>query len=174
LRILSLLAVMALLAPAGCKLKHHANPSATVEEETELASFIHVADPRDSSQIISGFYGVEQNAWRWTMQSFVVSLAPPEGAAQRGAKLVLQFALPQVLASKMLGVTVTPVIDGSKLPPFKVVKAGDQSCSFDVPAELLKKDAVLVDFQLDRTAKASESDSRELGLVVSAIGFQVR
>lgn len=171
MRRIAVLVLLAGVLAAGCKRKHHPNPSATIEEESELASTISVAEPRDASQLLSGFYGLEQNAWRWSMKKFAVSLAPPLNGAQRGATLELACSLPDVIAAKMLGVSVTPIVGGVRLAPVKVDKAGDQVLKFDVPAEPLKKDAVIVEFELDKAIGPETSDSRELGLVVSHIGF---
>jgi hypothetical protein len=171
LRRIAVLVLTAALALSGCKRKHHPNPAATIEEESELASVISVAEPRDSSQLLNGFHAVEQNAWRWTMKEFAVSLGPPPNSALRGAKLELNFSLPDVVKDKLLGVTITPAVAGVKLKPFKVEKTGDQVASFDVSYEQLKSEAVVVQFFLDKGIPPSTGDSRELGLVVSRIGF---
>ena len=105
------------------------------------------------------------------MKKFAVSLAPPANAAQNGATLVLNFALPDAVAGKLLGVLVTPTVAGQRVPPCKVTKAGEQACQFDVPASALKADAVVVEFELDKAVEPGDGDSRQLGLVVSRIGF---
>lgn len=169
-RIAVLLSAAALLG-AGCQRKHHANPAATIEEEGELATSISVADPKDATQLLSGFYNVEGDAWRWSMKQFAVSLAPPTGAAQNGATLVLNFALPDAVAGKLLGVSVTPTVAGRPVPPCHVTQPGEQTCQFAVPAAALKADAVVVEFTLDKAVEPGEGDSRQLGLVVSRIGF---
>ncbi len=171
MRRIAVLVLLAGVLAAGCKRKHHPNPSATIEEESELASSISVAEPRDASQLLSGFYNLEQNAWRWSMKKFAVTLAPPLNGALRGATLELQCSLPDVIAAKMLGVLVTPTVGAVKLAPVRIDKAGDQVLKFDVPIEPLKQEAIVVQFELDKAIGPDSADSRELGLVVSHIGF---
>jgi hypothetical protein len=170
LRYLTLVALLLLLS-AGCKRRHHPNPSATIEEESELAIAVSVADPRDASQLLSGFYGLEQDAWRWTKKRFAVSLATPANASTRGAKLELKFVLPEAVAAQMLGVTITPTISGAKAGSCRVEKAGEQSCVFQVAPEALKSDAVVVQFDLDKAVGPNAGDSRELGIIAFRIGF---
>ena len=70
------------LAPAGCK-RHKAVTAQTVEEAPPLSSTIATADPRAAAQLVSGFYGVEQNSWRWTAGQFSVLLRPPRTPAPK-------------------------------------------------------------------------------------------
>ena len=170
MRFLTLLALLLLLS-SGCKRRHHPSPGATIEEESELAMAISVADPRDASQLLSGFHALEQNAWRWTMRRFAVSLATPASASTRGAKLELRFVLPDAVAAQLLGVTITPSISGAKAGTCRVEKPGEQSCAFLVAPELLKGDAVIVQFDLDKAIAPSAGDSRELGVIVFRTGF---
>ena len=170
MRFLTLVSLLLLLS-AGCKRRHHPNPSATIEEESELAIAVSVADPRDASQLLSGFHALEQNTWRWTMKRFAVSLATPANAGTRGAKLELKFVLPEAIAAQMLGVTITPSIGGAKAGSCRVDKAGEQSCVFQVGPDLLKADAVIVQFDLDKAIAPNAGDSRELGIIAFRIGF---
>ena len=172
-RLVVLICACALLG-TGCKRRQHPNPAATIEEEAELSSSISVAEPKDATQLLSGFHAVEGDAWRWSMKKFAVSLAPPANAAQNGATLVLNFALPDAVAAKLLGVSITPTVAGQKVPSCKVTKAGEQACQFAVPAAALKADAVVVEFELDKAVEPGDGDSRQLGLVVSRIGFAAK
>ncbi|HEY3440113.1 MAG TPA: hypothetical protein VGK29_05155 [Paludibaculum sp.] len=172
-RIALLLCACALLT-AGCKRRHHPNPAATIEEEGELASAISVADPKDASQLLSGFHTVESDSWRWSMKKFAVSLAPPLGAPQKGATLVLNFALPDAVAAKLLGLSITPTVAGQRIAPCQVTKPGEQACQFDVPPNALKTGAVVVEFELSKAIEPGDGDSRQLGLVVARIGFTAK
>ncbi|MBI5280570.1 MAG: hypothetical protein HY858_02725 [Candidatus Solibacter usitatus] len=171
MRRVAALALLAGLTVGGCKRARHTNPGATIEEQTELASAIGVAERQDSSQLLSGFHEVEQGAWRWTMKEFAVSLAPPPESALKGVRLELEFSLPQAVAGKLMGMSITPAVSGVRLKPFKVEKAGDQKASFEVSYEQLRGEAVIVQFFLDKWIAPGDGDSRELGLVVSRIGF---
>jgi len=108
------------------------------------------------------------------MKKFAVSLAPPANAAQNGATLELNFALPDAVAAKLLGVSITPIVAGQRVPPCKVTKPGEHLCKFEVPPAALKYAAVVVEFELDKAVEPGEGDSRQLGLVVSRIGFTAK
>lgn len=160
-----------LLAP-GCKKKRHADPTATIEEESGLESSISVADPAASSQILHGFHAVEGNAWRWSMKTFAVSLSPPAVAAGSGAVLEMDFAMPEAVASRLKEVSIQATIDGKPLPAFRTATQGNQTYRQAVPAALLAgKEAVIVEFTLDKVLEPGMVDSRELGLVISRIGL---
>lgn len=171
MRRLVVLVLLAALAAAGCKRVRHPNPAATIEEESELASAISVADPHDASQLLSGFYNLEDNAWRWSQKQFAVSLAPPANGAAVGATLQLNCDVPDVVAKQMLGVAITPTVGATKLKPMQLTKAGAQELRFEVPPEALKPAAVIVQFDLDKAIEPSNNDSRQLGVVVTRIGF---
>jgi len=74
---LLLAALAACLALAGCRSKQKVKVQATEEEAPSLASTLHVADPKVAAQLISGFYGIEGDSWRWTAGKFSVLLRPP-------------------------------------------------------------------------------------------------
>src|SRR5947209_15907618 len=87
-------AIALAFSTTACK-RHKKARVETVEESTPtLASIINAADTRTAPQLLKGFYDVEQNAWRWTMGKFSVTLRPPLNAPQRGATLVVKFAIP--------------------------------------------------------------------------------
>jgi hypothetical protein len=60
------------LAPVACRRKKKGR-----NREDGLASFINVADPADSAQIVHGLSNVEADAWRWSASKFSVVLRPP-------------------------------------------------------------------------------------------------
>jgi hypothetical protein len=162
----------ALLLSPACQRKRHALPAATIEEEAELDSMISVAQPAVASQILHGFHGVEGNAWRWSMRNFAVTLRPPDGAEKTGCVLEMSYAIPDSVAGKMTGVAIGASIDGQPLPPVRSTGQGSLTYRQTVPGSLLKgKQAVIVEFTLDRVMEPGAVDSRELGLVVARIGF---
>jgi hypothetical protein len=161
---------LAFLMPA-CK-RHRRVTVQTEEEGPPLATIIHTADPHAASQLLSGFYGVEQNSWRWTAGKFSVVLRPPRTAASRGATLQLKFTVPDVVIAKLKAISLSAAVNGTPLAPESYTQAGQFTYSRDVPANLLGGDSVKVDFSLDRTLPPTPSDQRELGVVVSTIGFE--
>ena len=159
------------IAPAGCKRNRRVTVR-TVEETPALASVVATADPNAATQLIGGFYGVEQNSWRWTAGRFSVLLRPPRAAAANGAVLQLKFTIPAVAIAKMKAVSLSAYVNGTALTPESYKQAGDFIYSRDVPANLLVGDQARVDFSLDKTVPPSAADRRELGVVVSLVGFQ--
>jgi hypothetical protein len=159
------------IAPAGCK-RHKPVTVRTVEEAPALASVVATADPNAALQLIGGFYGVEQNSWRWTAGRFSVILRPPRTAAANGAVLQLKFTIPPAALSKTKALSLSAYVNGTALTPETYRQAGDFIYSRDVPANLLVGDQARVDFSLDKTIPPSAADRRELGVVVSLVGFQ--
>jgi hypothetical protein len=165
-------AAAALLCGAGCKRKAKPNVAATEEGMGELSTMIHTADPRTASQLLRGFYPVEGGAWRWTMQKFAVSLATPNKAATTGATLEVRFALPEPVIQKLKTVSLSATLNGVPLAAQNYAKAGEQVYQAEVPPSALKADAVTVEFALDKALPPGAIDQRELGVVVSSIGFE--
>lgn len=159
------------VVPAGCR-RHRRVTVQTTEEAPSLASVVATADPHAVKQLMSGFYGVEQNSWRWTAGRFSVLLRPPRTAARNGAVLQLKFAIPDVAFPRLKGVSLSAYVNGTALTPETYTQAGQFTYSRDVPANLLAGDVARVDFSLDKTIAPTAADRRELGVVVSLIGFQ--
>lgn len=162
---------LAAFAPfAACQRYRRPNPSATIEEPAELASRVSMGNPRDESQLLNGLYEIEGNSWRWTARKFAVSLQPPPGGAVEGAKLEMDCAVADAIAGQLLPLTVSASVGGHRLAPQRLTAAGRQTVYFPVPKEALTGPAKVVEFELDKTGREGE-ESRELGLIVVAIGF---
>lgn len=165
----------AALSLSGCNRKQAPPVVETIEEETQgLATIVHVADPRASLQLVRGFHEVEQNAWRWTMGKFAVTLRPPRNAAQRGASVQLKFSIPEPVIERLKTITLSAKAGGLDLAPETYGKPGEYTYARDVPGARLAGDAVLVEFALDRYLPVGAVDQRELGVVVSTIGFEAK
>ena len=164
-----LLAVLLLAAPA-CKRGqvHHVD---TVEEAPRLASSVRMGDRTMAHQLAGGFYEIEANAWRWTMQKFAVNLRPPARSAQQGAVLELHLTVPPPSIQKLGSITLSASAGGTPLAPETYSKAGEYTYRRDVPSNLLAGDAVRIDFQLDKAVPPGDVDKRELGIVASSVGL---
>jgi len=172
-RLISFLLILFLSVAVGCKRQPKtADVEATEEETQALFSVVHVADPRSSIQLVKGFHDVEQNAWRWTMQKFAVTLKPPAGASERGATLQLKLVVPEPVIDRLKSVTLPAAANGPVLPSETYSKPGDYVFSRDVPASALGGEAVTIDFALDKVFPAGPADQRELGVIVSSIGLE--
>jgi hypothetical protein len=137
-----------------------------------LAATVHTGDPKLESQLLSGFYGIEQNAWRWTAQQFSVALRPPAGAAQKGATLNVQLAVADATINQLRTVTLSASAGTATLAPETYTQAGSFTYTRDVPATQLTGDTVRIDFKLDKALPPAVSDQRDLGLIVSTIGLE--
>ena len=176
MRRLILAAAIFAVAAAGCNRnkRERVKVELTDESSSQIASIVHVADPRASVQLIKGFHDVEQNAWRWTMGKFSVTLRPPKGAAERGAALQLKFSVPDAVLEKLKTVTLTANVNGTAIPGETYSKAGDYTYARDVPATALNAEAVTVNFALDKFLTPGSVDQRELGIVVASIGLEAK
>lgn len=167
-----LILAAALAASLACNRNKKVNVEVVEEQSTGLASVVHVADPKASIQLVKGFHEIEQNAWRWTMGKFAVTLAPPQGGAQKGANLVLKFSIPEPVADKLKSITLSANVNGTPVAAETFDKSGEHVYSKPVPAAALGGDAVGVEFALDKFFPPGQIDQRELGVVVSTIGFE--
>jgi len=159
-------------APA-CK-RRKVRSAATDEETPRMASVLNMGDPKVEPQLVSGFYGVESGAWRWSGKQFSVSLRPPLGAASNGAKLTMKITVPQVVIDKNKNVTVSATVGGVALKPETYTTPGDYLFVREVPASALAGESVRVDFALDKAMAPSGADIRELGIIVFSIGLEAK
>lgn len=168
------LAALLTLAGAGCKRREKVRVQTTEEEGPQLATIVHVADPRSATQLVSGFYNIEQNAWRWTAGHFSVVLRAPRMAAQKGALLKLKFAVPDAVISKLNTVSIGANIDGKAIPPETYTQAGEYVYLREIAPGILTRDAAKIDFALDKALPPGAVDARELGVIVTSIGLEAK
>ena len=102
----SVLVLALLLAAVGCKRKEAVNVQ-TDDEAPRIASVIHTGDPQSDPQLVTGFYAIEQNSWRWTAQRFSVVLRPPAGGGERGATLNMQLDVPDAVISRLKTISLS-------------------------------------------------------------------
>ena len=146
----------------------------TDEDSATLASVIHMSDAKAAPQLLKGFHSIEENAWRWTMGQFAVALRPPRNAAIRGAVLRLKFVVPEPVLAKLKKISLTAAVNGTSLPAETYTKSGEFEYTRDVDAKLLSGEAVNVEFTLDKFLPAGEIEQRELGVIVSSVGFEAK
>ena len=137
-----------------------------------MATMLAMSDKRAPSQLLEGWYSLEDNSWRWTAAHFGVLLRPPAGASRNGAELKLQLNIPQPLLDRVKKTSLTASINGNALPAETYSQSGSFTFSREVPPQLLKDDSVKVEFALDNFLPAGSAETRELGIVVTAVGFE--
>ncbi|MBC7927379.1 MAG: hypothetical protein H7039_17145 [Bryobacteraceae bacterium] len=171
-RLIGILALV--VVSAGCSKREIIHPEPTEEGTISLTPVVNMAEGRSALQLVRGFHQVEQNAWRWTMGKFAITLRPPEGSRQRGAKLFVKFAALETTISRLGPITLTAVHGKQSLGFYTAKAAGQYTFQADVSSEALQEETATFDFVLDKFLPAGTLDGRELGVVVSSIGLEVR
>lgn len=166
------LVAMVALAPA-CRTKKKAR-ARVVEDDGQLTSVVNVADTRAAVQLVSGFYALENDSWRWTARQFTVTLRPPSASGQNGAQLELKFSLPDAVFQRVGAITLAAKVNGVDLPPQTYSAAGEAAYTRDIPASVLHGDAVTFNFSADKAIPPSDQDQRELAIIVTTIGLTVK
>ena len=161
------------LATLGCKRQQTVVQPAG-KDAPPMASTIHMGDPQTAPQLLGGFYGIEDNAWRWTARRFSLTLRRPSGASYNGATLQLRLTLPPVVIEKLKTIALSATIGGSALPPETYTRAGDYTYTREVAPALLAGESVRVDFQLDKSIPPSGADLRDLGVVALSAGLELK
>jgi len=166
--------VLLLVLAAGivsCQGKH-SRVAVQNEEETspQLASVVRMADSAAKTQLISGFYGLENNSWRWTAGKFSALLRTPAGAAQGGATVTFAFTVPDVSIQKLGPISLTAMVNGMVLKTEQYEKPGMEIFAADLLPAMLATDSVKVDFVLDKTLPPG-TDKRELGVIATSVGI---
>lgn len=160
------------LAGTGC---NGTQTRTTVKNEEPAAapallSVVNTADARSGDQLLSGFYAVEQGAWRWTAGHFSALLGVPPGAPERGATLSLAFNFPGAVAGPLKQVTLTASVDGKKLASAPYKAEGNYIFAAEVPPGMLSSGSLKVDFALDKSLPPG-ADKRELGIIATSVGL---
>lgn len=172
-RLIALAGLALLVTIPGCKRKQ-AGVETIETANDELSTAVSAGNAADAMQLVNGFYGIEQGAWRWTRAKFAITLLSPKDAAQKGATLEFKFTLPETTFSRTGPVTLSAVIDGNALPPEKFEKIGEHIFRRDIPAAAFRTDTVTVEFSLDKFVAAGVIEQRELGVIAQSAALLAR
>ena len=165
----------ALVLTGACRGKHSrlaVENEEPAEATPRIAAVLKMNDPAAPAQLVKGIYGLEGGAWRWTAGHFSILLRSPLSAAQHGATLTFGFTIPDVITQKLGPVALTASIGATMLKSETYAKPGPYTYTADIPAELLTKDSVTVDFALDKSIPAGTMDQRELGVIATSAGLE--
>jgi len=174
-RILIIPVLLSATFATGCKSQR--DYTGYTEEETSAprpAAGVQVADPRAVPQLVSGWWDVEDHAWRWTARKFAVVLRAPIGSARRGAILRFRFTLPDVVFSRFKEVILSASMQGKLLAPETYRQPGAALYTRDIPPDLFSKPSVRIDFELDHSFTPGNGDSRDLGVIARSMGLESR
>jgi|SRR5271165_375704 len=168
-----LLAFSLLALTAACRRPDPLRLQPTIEEPPTLSSVIRTADAATASQLLRGFYPVEQNAWRWSAPKFSVVLGAPLSASRSGARLVLKFNLIAAEIASLKRLTLSATAANARLSPETYIASGEQEYRRDVPPAVFSDANINVNFSLDKFFK-TEQDERQLGLIVTSIALEAK
>jgi hypothetical protein len=144
-----------------------ADDEAAPGEEPKL-SYLNLGDVRNRAQLRSGWYGIEDGGWRWmSKQAEAVLRVPAEAPPVFEMRL---FFPPDFMQRAGGPVTVSVMLDGRPLTKETYPQPGGYRLAKSVPYQLAGP-AVRVTVQLDRAVPPGARDQRELGAVVSRLGF---
>ncbi len=130
-----------------------------------LRAAVGMADPEVTNQLISGFYSLEENKWRWTAREFCITF--PGATEKKIHTLTLQLFIPDTQIQKMGHVTLAADVNGSILEPETFHEGGMHTYRRVVPEPALETNIVPVVFFLDKAAPQAAGETRELGVVVT-------
>ncbi len=164
---------LAALACLGCPRNEPMMPIEEGEDSpAQLLPSINVADPRSEPQLLEGFYPLEQGTWRWTEKEFSVILSVPAAVPGHQPNLDARVSLPsalQDLVPMTLFAEVEDVEVGSHVFNELVT---EELVTFPIPDGLLADEAALIKFRLDKALGPRDSDSRQLGVIVTSIAIK--
>lgn len=161
IRVCSLPAVLSLVSALGCHKK-----------VAPLVSDLHFSDKNSERQLISGFYALEGDGWRWTKHRFAAVLAVPPGSQIAGATLELRLYIPDSQIDDLGPMTLTADVKDTSLAPETFAKPGSYTYTRTLSPELLNEPVLPIVFNLDKALEPRNSDIRELGAVISEISLK--
>jgi len=135
----------------------------------ELLSYLNLGDIRSRPQLVSGWYAIEDGAWRWMAPAAEATLQPPpDGPAQFELQL---FFPPDFMRRAGSPVTVSVMLNGKPFTTAVYSEPGGHRLANAVPRELLTWPATSVSIRVNPAMPPTGSDQRELGAVVQGLGF---
>jgi len=135
--------------------------TAMVLDRHPTLAYLPMNAPEASAQIVSGLYDLEGGAWRWMSASAVVLLKSPA----QPLPLQAAFTIPETATARH----VELLLDGRVVAAATYTTPG--SYSLKSTPQPPGSETATVTLTIDRTFSVP-GDHRELGVVVSAIGFK--
>jgi hypothetical protein len=131
--------------------------------------YLKMGDLRSKPQLLSGWYPIEDGAWRWMAKEAEVTLPAPAGV---GTRFAMQLFLPSEPIQRTAGpMRVTVTINGRMITSRTYFENGRYLLEAPVPAGLAEGAANRVNIRWSRALRPAGSDRRELGAVVTELGF---
>ena len=131
-----------------------------VERQPTLA-YLPMNAPEAAQQIVSGLYDLDGATWRWMSARAVVLLkAPAEPTPLRAV-----FTIPPMAPARRVALS----IDGQEVASETYVAPG--SYTLAAPPSAIYTSTVTVTIAIDKTFSVP-TDARELGIILSELGFR--
>jgi SAM-dependent methyltransferase len=140
---------------------------------TPVQSEFACSDP-ESVEFIGGFHRIEEDSWRWTERRFRVALRPPPASARFGGIVDFAFDIPESSLRLLGAITLTLSVNERRLGNATFESAGPQAFRTEIPAELLRKKSVTLDFELDKCIEAGKLEYRELGVIAHSVRLECK
>lgn len=166
----------ALLVCCACRQDRDLSQYTVEDPKSSLTSVIEAGNPRHASQLIAGFYQIEEGRWRWASNKMQVELRPPFASQKLGAKLGLYGNLPDIVVGRIGSISIRARLNGLELPAQTFAKPGDFYYLVEVPPTALATEKILVEFTTDKALPPNTfpNDGRELALIVSSISLETK
>jgi hypothetical protein len=132
-----------------------------VIERKPVLSDLRMNAPEAEQQIVSGVYQLENREWRWMGKTAVILLKPPAAASP----LVVHFVIPELAPARRIQVTLNDQIVATQDYP------GPGTFTLVTLPNEPEGDSATVTISVDKTF-SSQSDRRELGVILTDVGFQ--
>jgi hypothetical protein len=144
-------------------------PAPDAAAPPELLSYLHLGDIRTRAQLVSGWYAMEDGAWRWMSNQAEATLRPLPNRAQQ-FELQLFFP-PDFMDRAGAPVTVSVRLNGRPFTSAFYYAPGGQTLAAPVPPELLTQPVTRVTIRVSPSIRPTAKDLRTLGAVVQGLGF---
>ena len=132
-----------------------------VIERKPLLTDLRMNAPEAEQQIVSGVYQLENGEWRWMGKTAVILLKPPAAPSP----LVVRFFIPDPAPARHVRIAVNDQVVATQDCP------GPGAFSVTTLPNKPEGDSATITISVDKTF-SSQSDKRELGIILTDVGFQ--
>ena len=127
-------------------------------------SALKTSDPTAEDQLVDGFHGIEQSAWRWAAKDFTIALLVPKSPKPI---LALDISVAQALLAQTGGsITLKARVGDVELAPQTYTADGNYTYERDLPSVIRENTVVQIQFSVDKGIGPRNGDPRVLGLIV--------
>jgi SAM-dependent methyltransferase len=131
-----------------------------------LVAESRLAGPEPGFHLERGWHELEYGAARWTERRFSVREDVPEPLAPAALRFV--FHLPEALVARRPLTRLRASVNGSPLPPADFSTPGEHEYKATLPS--VPAGIATIEFELDAATGPTDSDQRELGVMVYFTG----